>query len=47
MSQTLDEEHGSLIPLVIKAIGNNEEQKGNHSKEHKILMWKTLSNKER
>jgi hypothetical protein len=32
---------------VIKAIGNNKEQKRNHSGEHKILICKTLSNKER
>jgi hypothetical protein len=32
---------------VTKAIGNNEERKENHSEEHKILTWKTLSNKER
>jgi hypothetical protein len=32
---------------IIKAIDNNEERKINHSGEHKILTWKTLSNKER
>jgi hypothetical protein len=26
--------------VVINAISNNKEQKGNHSGEHKILMWK-------
>jgi hypothetical protein len=35
------------VASVIKAIDNNEGRKGNRSEEHKILMWKTLSNKER
>jgi hypothetical protein len=32
---------------VIKAIGNNEERKEITARRHKILTWKTLSNKER
>jgi hypothetical protein len=35
------------IMRVIKAIGNNEERKRNHSTETQDLTWKTLSNKER
>jgi hypothetical protein len=35
------------IPAVIKAIGNNEERKEITARRHKILTWKTLSNKER
>jgi hypothetical protein len=39
----------SMAPLVnvIKAIGNNEERKEITARRHKILTWKTLSNKER
>jgi hypothetical protein len=33
--------------IVIKAIGNNEERKEITARRHKILTWKTLSNKER
>jgi hypothetical protein len=32
---------------VIKAIGNNEERKEITARRHKILTWKTLSNKEK
>jgi hypothetical protein len=32
---------------VINATSNNKERKINHSGEHKISMWTTLSNKER
>jgi hypothetical protein len=32
---------------VTNAIGNNEERKEITARRHKILMWKTLSNKER
>jgi hypothetical protein len=33
--------------ITAPSIGNNKKQKRNHSSEHKILTWKTLSNKER
>jgi hypothetical protein len=36
-----------ITKLVIKAIGNNEERKEIIARRHKILTWKTLSNKER
>jgi hypothetical protein len=36
-----------LLVAVIKAIGNNEERKEITARRHKILTWKTLSNKER
>jgi hypothetical protein len=32
---------------IIKAIGNNKNKKEITARRHKILMWKTLSNKER
>jgi hypothetical protein len=35
------------IASVIKAICNNEERKEITARRHKILTWKTLSNKER
>jgi hypothetical protein len=35
------------VRSVINTTSNNEEQKRNHSGEHKILTWKTLSKKER
>jgi hypothetical protein len=35
------------VAYVIKAIGNNKEQKKITAWRHNILMWKTLSNKER
>jgi hypothetical protein len=35
------------LTIVIKAIGNNEERKEITARRHKILTWKTLSNKER
>jgi glutaredoxin 3 len=38
---------GSTNEIVIKAIGNNEERKEITARRHKILTWKTLSNKER
>jgi hypothetical protein len=36
--------HGGCVT---KAIGNNEERKEITARRHKILTWKTLSNKER
>jgi hypothetical protein len=43
------EPKGKYVNLtsVIKAIGNNEERKETTARRHKILTWKTLSNKER
>jgi hypothetical protein len=37
----------ATIADVTKMIGNNEEQKEITARRHKILKWKTLSNKER
>jgi hypothetical protein len=39
--------HATRLEAVIKAIGNNEERKEITARRHKILTWKTLSNKER
>jgi hypothetical protein len=39
--------HSGMLESVINAIDNNKERKRNHNREHKILTWKTLSNKER
>jgi hypothetical protein len=41
------ERSGCCALDVIKAIGNNEERKEITARRHKILTWKTLSNKER
>jgi hypothetical protein len=38
---------GRAAARVIKAIANNEERKEITPRRHKILTWKTLSNKER
>jgi hypothetical protein len=43
----MDRREYIYIAGVIKAIGNNEERKENTARRHKILTWKTLSNKER
>jgi hypothetical protein len=37
----------TVMMAVTKAIGNNEERKEITARRHKILIWKTLSNKER
>jgi hypothetical protein len=41
------DESARMAGSVIKAIGNNEERKEITARRHKILTWKTLSNKER